>query len=60
METEKKGLGIKINKGVELMLRRVKKEEKPEPEKGLKILKTFTLRKKQFFFRFEISWRDLN
>jgi hypothetical protein len=44
-----------INKGVELMLRRV-----IEPKKdGLKLSKTFSLRNKQFFFKFEFTWRDL-
>ncbi len=46
-----------INKGVELMLRRVVKEPKTF---GLKLFKQFSLRKKQFFFRFEFTWRDLN
>jgi hypothetical protein len=46
-----------INKGVELMLRRDKRE--PETT-GFKLFKQFSLRKKQFFFRFEFTWRDLN
>ena len=45
-----------INKGVELMLRRVQKEPKTF---GLKINKSFALRNKQFFFKFEFVWRDL-
>jgi hypothetical protein len=46
-----------INKGVELMLRRAK----TGPEKhGLKLYKQFSLLKKQFFFKFEFAWRDLN
>jgi hypothetical protein len=45
-----------INKGVELMLRRVT----PEPKtNGLKINKSFTLQNKQFFFKFEFSWGNL-
>lgn len=45
-----------INKGVELMLRRVT----PEPKtNGLKITKSFTLKNKQFFFKFEFSWGNL-
>jgi hypothetical protein len=47
---------IAINKGVELMLRRVEKEPKTS---GLKINKSFALRNKQFFFKFEFVWRDL-
>jgi hypothetical protein len=48
---------ITINKGVELMLRRAEKEPKTF---GLKINKSFSLRKKQFSFKFEFVWRDLN
>jgi hypothetical protein len=46
---------IAINKGVELMLRRAEKEPKTS---GLKITKSFALRKKQFLFKFEFVWRD--
>ena len=46
-----------INKGVELMLRRATKE--PETH-GLKLIKQFSLLQKQFFFKFEFNWRDLN
>lgn len=46
-----------INKGVELMLRRVEREPKTS---GLKINKFFSLRNKQFCFKFEFVWRDLN
>jgi hypothetical protein len=45
-----------INKGVELMLRRVAKEPK---KYGLQILKEFTLHRKQFLFKFEFTWRNL-
>ena len=48
---------MSINKGVELMLRRVVREPKTF---GLKINKSFSLRNKQFFFKFEFVWRDLN
>jgi hypothetical protein len=54
MSTEEK---TPINKGVELMLRRVTKE--PEIT-GFKLLKQFSLLQKQFFFKFELGWRDLN
>lgn len=47
---------IAINKGVELMLRRVQKEPKTF---GLKINKSFALRNKQFSFKFEFVWGDL-
>lgn len=46
-----------INKGVELMLRRVNKEPKT---KGFRLFKHFTLLKKQFFFKIEFTWRDIN
>jgi hypothetical protein len=46
---------IAINKGVELMLRRVEKEPKTS---GLKINRSFALLKKQFIFKFEFVWRD--
>jgi len=45
---------ISINKGVELMLRRVNNKSK-----GLKINKCFSLRKKQFCFKIEITWGDI-
>ena len=48
---------IAINKGVELMLRRAAKEPK---KYGLQMLKEFTLHRKQFLFKFEFTWRDLN
>jgi len=43
-----------INKGVELMLRREKKE--PD-QKGLKLFQHITLLKRQFSFRVELTWR---
>ena len=45
-----------INKGVELMLRRVNKEPRTH---GLKVNKSFTLQNKQFFLKFEFTWGDL-
>ena len=45
-----------INKGVELMLRRVNKEPRTH---GLKINKSFTLHNKQFFLKFEFTWGNL-
>jgi len=50
---------LPINKGVELMLRRVDKEVE-EPKKGFLFNRFFTLRKKQFRINIEFSWRDLN
>ena len=48
---------LKINKGVELMLRREFKEEVPESS-GLKLRHTFTLLKKKFILSFEFTWED--
>jgi hypothetical protein len=47
---------LPINKGVELMLRRVKGEPKKQ---GFKFSKLFSLHKRQFFFNIEFSWGDL-
>ena len=51
---------LKINKGVELMLRRAdKKVPKPEPKKkGFHIQKTFTLLKRKFDLNFELRWES--
>ena len=46
---------IKINKGIELMLRRAK-EETMLPRKGFIISKAFTLLKRKVFFNFELRW----
>ena len=46
---------LKINKGIELMLRRAKKKE-PEPKKGLNINRMFTLLKRKVYFNFELRW----
>jgi hypothetical protein len=48
---------IKINKGIELMLRR----EKPAPKrKGAVLEQSFTLLSKKFQFKFEFTWEDTN
>ena len=48
---------IKINRGVELMMRRSKpKEQEPEPS-GLNISKTFNLLKREVYFNFELRWK---
>ena len=51
------GQDLKINKGVELMLRREIKEDQPEPS-GFKLRHTFTLLKKKFILAFEFTWGD--
>ena len=50
---------LKINKGIELMLRRAKpKEDKKEqkPTKGFSIKQTLTLLRRKVYFNFEIWW----
>ena len=50
---------VKINKGIELMLRRAKqKEEKKEekPSKGFSLKQNLTLLKRKVYFNFEIWW----
>ena len=53
---------LKINRGVELMLRRPdKKVKKPEPKielKGFIFKKTFSLLKRKFLFNFELRWES--
>tara|TARA_Y100000389_G_scaffold198420_1_gene234890 strand:- start:366 stop:539 length:174 start_codon:yes stop_codon:yes gene_type:complete len=49
---------LKINKGIELMLRgaKEKKEEAKPPSKGIAITRFFTLLKRRVYFNFELSW----
>ncbi len=48
---------LKINKGIELMLRGAKpKEKKSKPSNGLTFTKSFTLRKRRVYFNFEFLW----
>jgi hypothetical protein len=49
---------IRINKGVELMLRRELKEDTPPEPSGFKISQTLSFLKKKFTFRFEFTWED--
>ena len=53
---------LKINRGVELMLRRPdKKVKKPEPKielKGFIFKKTFSLLNRKFHFNFELRWES--
>ena len=55
METEK----FKINKGIELMLRRAKPKEEindEKPSRGFTITKLFTLLKRKVYFNLELWW----
>ena len=46
---------LKINKGIELMLRRAKPKEQ-KSKKGLHINKMFSLFKRKVYFNFELRW----
>jgi hypothetical protein len=49
---------LKINRGIELMLRGAKKKEVKEkkPSKGFAITKFFTLLKRRVYFNLELWW----
>ena len=47
---------LAINKGIELMLRRAKKDTYEKPIKGFNITKTFSLLKRKVYFNFELRW----
>tara|TARA_B100000965_G_scaffold217420_1_gene181996 strand:- start:1499 stop:1663 length:165 start_codon:yes stop_codon:yes gene_type:complete len=49
---------LKINKGIELMLRRPIKKEQPKP-KGFGIKKTISLLRRKVYFNFEIRWEKI-
>ena len=47
---------LSINKGIELMLRRAKKDQEPIPIRGIEINNTFSFLKRKFYFNFEFKW----
>ena len=47
---------LKINKGMELMLRRAKPEPDEPTRKCVLINKLFTLLKRKVYFNFELRW----
>ena len=47
---------LAINKGIELMLRRAKKDTEEKPSKGFNITKTFSFLKRRVYFNFELKW----
>ena len=47
---------LKINRGVELMLRGAKPKEEYKPEHGMLINKVFTLLRRKVYFNFELRW----
>ena len=46
----------KINKGMELMLRRAKPKTYEPTRKGILVKKVFTLLKRKVYFNFELRW----
>ena len=49
---------LKINKGMELMLRRAKPEPDEPTRKGILINKAFTFLKRKVYFNFELRWEQ--
>ena len=49
---------IKINKGIELMLRRAKPKSIEPTRKGILINKVFILLKRKVYFNFELRWQQ--
>jgi hypothetical protein len=49
---------LKINKGVELMLRGRRNNEEPE-KKGFQLIKIVSLFKRKFQFKIEFMWETL-
>ena len=49
---------LAINKGIELMLRRAKKDTEVKPSKGFGIKKTFSFLKRTVHFNFELRWEN--
>jgi hypothetical protein len=49
---------LKINRGIELMLRGAKKKEEEDkpPSRGFAITKFFTLLKRRVYFNLELWW----
>jgi len=49
---------LKINKGIELMLRRAKPKITEPTRKGLLINQVFTFLKRKVYFNFELRWEQ--
>ena len=49
---------LKINKGIELMLRRAKPKITESTRKGLLINRVFTFLKRKVYFNFELRWQQ--
>jgi len=53
---QKKDKELAINKGIELMLRRAKKDQEPIPIKGFEIKNTFSFFNRIVHFNFALTW----
>ena len=49
---------LKINKGIELMLRRAKPKITESTRRGLLINQVFTFLKRKVYFNFELRWEN--
>ncbi len=47
---------LNINRGIELMLRRAKEDQEPEPMEGFGIKQSFSLLKHKVVFNLELRW----
>ena len=53
----KNNVGLDINKGIELMLRRARpKDPAPKPKGGFGFKRSFSLLKRKFYFNLEFRW----
>jgi len=53
----KNNVGLDINKGIELMLRRARpKDPVPKPKGGFGFKRSFSLLKRKYYFNLEFRW----
>tara|TARA_Y100000287_G_scaffold102355_1_gene81800 strand:+ start:962 stop:1138 length:177 start_codon:yes stop_codon:yes gene_type:complete len=53
----KNNVGLDINKGIELMLRRARpKDPAPKPKGGFGFKRSFSLLKRKYYFNLEFRW----
>jgi len=53
---ERKRNDLNINRGIELMLRRARKDSDPKPNKGFAFKRSFSLLGRKFKFNLELRW----
>jgi len=53
---ERKRNDLHINRGIELMLRRAKKDSDPKPKAGFAFKRSFSLLGRKFRFNLELRW----